>query len=271
MELAITPSVAKNMAWRSRGITCVETGSTASPIFSRHAARPPGRSWRRCRPPGDGAGGDLPPRRDQPLAVAPPLGVVTGELQSEGGRLGVHAVAAADARRQLVLEGAALQGGEERIDVGEKDVGGAAELYGEAGIQHVGGRHALVHEACLGPMLGEVGQEGDDVVLRLALDLVDARARPRSSPLPDGPRRLAWESRQGPPGRRKHAPRSRARCGSPASRWPPFRFGCSVGSAPSPYLVVVRRSARIPGDGLVFVDTVWSGRQARNGDAGHRL
>ena len=29
---ATTPSVAKYMAWRSRGITCVETGSTASPI-----------------------------------------------------------------------------------------------------------------------------------------------------------------------------------------------------------------------------------------------
>ena len=32
-ELATTPSVAKNIAWRSRGITWVETGSTASPIF----------------------------------------------------------------------------------------------------------------------------------------------------------------------------------------------------------------------------------------------
>ena len=74
-----------------------------------------------------------------------------------------------------MLEGAALQGGEERIDVGEQDIGGAAELDGEAGIQHVRGRHALVDEARLGAyVLGEVGQEGDDVVLGLALDLVDA-------------------------------------------------------------------------------------------------
>ena len=34
IEEAITPSVAKNMAWRSRGTTCVETGSGFSPIFS---------------------------------------------------------------------------------------------------------------------------------------------------------------------------------------------------------------------------------------------
>ena len=34
IELATTASAAKYMAWRSRGITCVETGSGASPIFS---------------------------------------------------------------------------------------------------------------------------------------------------------------------------------------------------------------------------------------------
>ena len=33
MLLAITPSVAKNIACRSRGITCVEIGSGRSPIF----------------------------------------------------------------------------------------------------------------------------------------------------------------------------------------------------------------------------------------------
>ena len=32
-EDAITPNVAKNIAWRSRGITCVETGSTVRPSF----------------------------------------------------------------------------------------------------------------------------------------------------------------------------------------------------------------------------------------------
>ena len=80
------------------------------------------------------------------------------------------------AGRQLVLEGAALQRREQGVDVGDQDVGGAAELHGEAGIEHVRRGHALMDEARLRTdVLGEVGQEGDDVVLRLALDLVDAR------------------------------------------------------------------------------------------------
>ena len=33
IELEITPRVAKNIAWRSRGITWVETGSGTSPII----------------------------------------------------------------------------------------------------------------------------------------------------------------------------------------------------------------------------------------------
>ena len=54
--------------------------------------------------------------------------------------------------------------------------GGAGELHGEAGVEHVGRGHALVHEARVRPdELGEMGEEGDDVVLGHALDLVDAR------------------------------------------------------------------------------------------------
>ena len=75
----------------------------------------------------------------------------------------------------LVLEGAPLQRGQHLVDVGEQQVGGARELHVEAGVEHVGRGHALVHEARLGADdLGEMGQESDDVVLGLALDLVDA-------------------------------------------------------------------------------------------------
>ena len=34
IDEAMTPSVAKNIAWRSRGMTWVETGSSVRPIFS---------------------------------------------------------------------------------------------------------------------------------------------------------------------------------------------------------------------------------------------
>ena len=92
---------------------------------------------------------------------------------------------AADGRRQLVLEGAALERRQQRVDVGDQDVGGARELHGEAGVEHVGAGHALMDEARVGAdELGEMGEEGDDVVLGHALDLVDARdvERRRRSP-----------------------------------------------------------------------------------------
>ena len=125
---------------------------------------------------GDRAGRDFLARRDQALLCAIELGIGLRELQAEGRRLGVDAVRAADGRRHLVLERALLQRREQRVDVLDQDVGGAHELHVEAGVEHVGRGHALVHEARLGSDdLGEVRQEGDHVVLGLALDLVDPR------------------------------------------------------------------------------------------------
>src|SRR6202043_1477017 len=44
------------------------------------------------------------------------------------------------------------------------------------GVEHVGRGHALVHETLFGPDdFGKMSEEGDDVVLGLALDRVDAR------------------------------------------------------------------------------------------------
>ena len=68
---------------------------------------------------GEGRDGDLLARRVEPAAGAGELGIGDGELDAEGGRLGMDAVAAADGDRVLVLEGAALQGGEQRVDIGE--------------------------------------------------------------------------------------------------------------------------------------------------------
>ena len=76
----------------------------------------------------------------------------------------------------FMLEGAALERREQRVDVGDEDVARAPELDGEAGVEHVGAGHALMHEARVRPdEFGEVGEEGDDVVLGRLLDLVDAR------------------------------------------------------------------------------------------------
>ena len=123
----------------------------------------------------DRTGGDLRPGGEQAGAVAGELGVVAGELDAEGGGLGVYAVAAADGERVLVLDGAALEGGEQVVEIGQQDVGGLGELDGEAGVEHVAARHAEMDEAAVrADFFGEPGEKGDDVVAGLALDLVDA-------------------------------------------------------------------------------------------------
>ena len=122
------------------------------------------------------AGGDLLARIDESFPCADKLGIGLRELQAEGHRLGVNAMRAADARRQFVLEGAAFQRGEQRVDIRDENVGGAGKLHRKAGVEHVGGGHALMHEARVGAdEFGEMRQEGDDVVLGDFLDLVDAR------------------------------------------------------------------------------------------------
>ena len=127
----------------------------------------------------DGAGDfrrrDLGARSDEPLPAAGEFGIGIGELQPEGGRLGMDAVAAADGDGVLMLDGAALQRGEQGIEVGKEDVGGPDELDVQASVQDVRRSHALMHEARFRAyMLGKAGQERDDVVLDLALDGVDA-------------------------------------------------------------------------------------------------
>ena len=125
---------------------------------------------------GNGAGRDLLAGGDQPRLGPVELGIGLRELQPERGRLGMDAVRAADGRRQLVFEGAALQRGQQLVGIGDQDVGGARKLNVQAGVEHVGGGHALMHETRLGSDdLGQMGQEGDDVVLDLGLDRVDPR------------------------------------------------------------------------------------------------
>jgi hypothetical protein len=95
----------KNIAWRSRGITWVETGSALQAhglgdmFFD--ARVDVGEGADRA---GDGAGGDFGSRGQQARAAAVEFGIGLGHLQAEGDRLGVDAVAAADADRVLVLQ-----------------------------------------------------------------------------------------------------------------------------------------------------------------------
>ncbi len=123
----------------------------------------------------NGAGRDFGARRDQAGAGAHEFGVIAGQLQAEGDRFSMDAMRTADGRRIFVFDRAALQPGQDQVDAFDQQVGGALKLHGEAGVQHVRRRHALVQEARFRTDdLRDMGQEGDDVVLYGAFDLVDA-------------------------------------------------------------------------------------------------
>ena len=76
-------------------------------------------------------------RRSQAAAVALPFGIERGQLQAEGDRLGMDAVAAADARRTLVFDRAALERRQHPVDVGQQKIARACELHRKAGIKYI--------------------------------------------------------------------------------------------------------------------------------------
>ena len=87
----------------------------------------------------------------------------------------MDAVRAADRRRKFVFARALFERGAQRLDIGDENVGGAHELHVETGVEHVRRGHALMDEARFGTDdFGQMREKGDDVVLGLALDLVDA-------------------------------------------------------------------------------------------------
>jgi hypothetical protein len=85
----------------------------------------------------DGAGRDLALRLDEADLAALELGECLGQLEPEGGRLGVDAVRAADGRRVFVLQCPASKGGEKFVDVAQENVRGAHQLHVEARVEHV--------------------------------------------------------------------------------------------------------------------------------------
>ena len=154
----------------------------------------------------------------------------------------MDAVAAADGQRVLVLEGAPLQRREQTIEIGKQDVGGAHQLHAEAGVEHVGRGHALMHEARVrADDLGEMRQEGDDVVPGLALDLVDPGDVERGGValFPDRPGSFLRDDAEF--GQRITGMRldlePDAEPGFAATRWQPFRAANSGESSVNPDVV----------------------------------
>ena len=134
---------------------------------------------------GDGASRDLLARPHHALARARELGIGARELQPEGSGLGMHAVTAAHGQRVLVLEGACFERGKQGVEIGDQQVRCLDELHVEAGVEHVRRGQPRMQKPRLGPdVLGNGRQKGDDVMLHLALDCVDA-GNVETATLPD--------------------------------------------------------------------------------------
>ncbi len=98
------------------------------------------------------------------------------ELETERRRFAVDAVAAADARRELVFDGAAGDDGQELLHIGDQDVRALRHLHGEGGVADVAARQAEVQPArgAVVDLFGDGGGEADDVVVERLLQFLRA-------------------------------------------------------------------------------------------------
>ena len=83
---------------------------------------------------GNGAGGDFRAGRRQTGAIAGEFSVIARELQAEGDRLGVNAMAAPDGRRHLMLARAFLQRRQQGVEIGQQDIAGLCQLNRQTGV-----------------------------------------------------------------------------------------------------------------------------------------
>ena len=130
----------------------------------------------------DGTEGDVLAGILKTVQIALELPSPRAKLHAEGHRLGVNTVSTAGAERVALLEGTALADLAELLDVLDDKVASLSELVAQSRITQVRAGHTVVNPAAgLGLALGDVGvdvllhvgQEGDDVVARDLLDLVD--------------------------------------------------------------------------------------------------
>src|SRR6266540_1652092 len=104
------------------------------------------------------------------VLVAAHLVVPGGELEAEGGGLGVDAMSAAHAEGLFVLAGADGEGVHEGAYVFFQDLGGLDQAEGEGGVLDVVGGEAEVDEAgLLAQAVGDGAEESVEVVVHLAL------------------------------------------------------------------------------------------------------
>ena len=230
-------------------MTCDDTGVglEAEPPADRRP-RSTGRGARRCRRRRRSCRRARPRGRARTRSMlARQLGVPQRQLQAEGHQLGVDAVRAADHRRVPVLVGA-------RLDRRRRAPPGSSRMRSQASTIcsacAVSTTSDEVRPKCSqradGPdVLGHRRREGDHVVLRGLLDLVDAgdveRALRAQVARRFGRHDAGVGHRFG--GRQLHL-RARSRSGAARSRCGPSRGWCSAESCAAPVAPLRRPSGR---------------------------
>ena len=118
---------------------------------------------------------DAGERSFEPHATAAQLAEPAEQLQAERGRLGMHAVRAADRRRMPVLLGACAERDVDGVDALEQDPARVSELERQRRVDDVRRGEAVVEPApVFADLLGDRLGEGQHVVVRAILDLADA-------------------------------------------------------------------------------------------------
>jgi hypothetical protein len=127
----------------------------------------------------DGAGqladGDDLARTADPLGVARQLGVPQRQLETEGHRLGVHAVRAPDHRGTPMLFGTAADSLLQGVEILQDEIARRAHLQRLGGVDDVGRRQAEMEPPRRrANVLRHRGRKRDHVVLGCLLDFLDA-------------------------------------------------------------------------------------------------
>ena len=124
--------------------------------------------------PGDLAGGDLGDRLGQASAVAVQLERPAGQLEPERRRLGVDRVGPAHHHRRGLGSGAGDERRDQAVAVGQQALTGGSQLERQPGVDDIAAGQAEMEIAAFrADRLGDLADEGDDVVVGRPLDLGD--------------------------------------------------------------------------------------------------
>ena len=170
-------------ACRSRCTICVLTGSAWSPSAARTSASISGPRWLYVP-----TGPEILPVPISSTAVASRVAAAldlerpAGELEPERRRLGVDRVRPAHHHGRGLRASPGDEHGQQTVEVEQQPLAGGAQLEREPRIDDVAAGQTEMEVAPLGAdRFGDLADEGDDVVVGRALDLVDPRRRRRAS------------------------------------------------------------------------------------------